>query len=1199
MTPPHRIGPLVCCLGLLCVAAAPPARLSPEKVQELRRARALFDKARGLARAGKRAGALDAMRRSAVAYQQVRGENHPDSAFVLGELAALHQHFGDAAGALEPMRQAVGRYRASVGEKDPRYVEALNNLGVLCREAGRHDEALKASLRAEALCRTSPGEKDPLYASTLDNLAALYQARGERAKALPLCQRALRLRAGLLGEKHADVATSLNNLASLYRDLGQYKRALPLFEKAVAVAAATLGEKHPQYAHTLNNLALLHLQMGQPARALPGLRKALELRKEVLGADHPDVADSLASLGRFYTHQGAYGQALPLFQEAAGLVKRARGETHPEYATCLYRLGGLYFYLGDFGRAAALLERAAALRRQALGKRHPDYAEALNALALAYKETGAYAKALPMYLEAVELQRAAWGEAHPAYAVALGNLAALYRAKGDYRRAAPLYRQTVDILSRGESRAYYATALNNLSVFYRDTGAHADAVAALEQAIALRKKLLGEKHPLYANSLNTLAGLYLQLGQTGRAQALFEKALALRTAALGERHPDTIGSLTSLAYLYDATGRADKALPLAGRAATLAREVLGEAHPLCALATAQWASVCQNTGRLSKAVRLAERARQLYAQAVGEQHPRYAQCLALLASVYRDAGQPDRARPLFAASLTFRQAELESTFSCLPERQRLDLAAVVRRGLGEYLSLAVGAAGADELYARVLAWKGMVAARQSEEAVVRDRPELAGLLAELRAARASLARAVNRIPPPAGRPAWRAGVRRLQQAKERVEAQLAEKAAGFRAARQASAAAVTAALPAGVVLVDFLEYTHHTPPAGRPRVRKAERRLVAFVLRQGEPCVLVELGGATQVRDAVATWRASLGGAAEARRAGEELRRRVWLRVEKYLAKDSVVLLAPDGPLGLLPFAALPGSKPDTYLIEERAIAHVSSGRAVLELRAPRRPAAEGLLALGGLDFGKPGRWGDLPGSRAEARQVASAFRAAHGPAPTRLLEGGKGDRATLMGALAGEKHWRYVHLATHAYYDGPGAPAGGPAGEPLLEPNPLLLSGVVLAGANGNPAEGVMIAEEVCGLDLRGAELVTLSACETASGVVASGEGVLGLQRAFHLAGARRVTAALWGVPDAATQALMARFYRRLWGGKKVSTLEALRQAQIEMLRGGLRDPAVLRGVFNPKTGTGKRPLPAAKDGGGRLAPAYWAGFVLSGDWR
>jgi CHAT domain-containing protein len=157
----------------------------------------------------------------------------------------------------------------------------------------------------------------------------------------------------------------------------------------------------------------------------------------------------------------------------------------------------------------------------------------------------------------------------------------------------------------------------------------------------------------------------------------------------------------------------------------------------------------------------------------------------------------------------------------------------------------------------------------------------------------------------------------------------------------------------------------------------------------------------------------------------------------------------------------------------------------------------------------------------------------------------------------------------------------------------------VVLARANADPAAGSLTAEEVCGLDLRGTDLVVLSACETALGRVVSGEGVLGLQRAFHLAGSRAVVSSLWNVHDEATRRLMLRFYERLWSGPKVSKLEALRQAQLGMLRQGLRDPVLVRGVFNPKTGAGKRRPPPLEDRSGRLAPAYWAAFVLSGDWR
>jgi CHAT domain-containing protein len=90
-----------------------------------------------------------------------------------------------------------------------------------------------------------------------------------------------------------------------------------------------------------------------------------------------------------------------------------------------------------------------------------------------------------------------------------------------------------------------------------------------------------------------------------------------------------------------------------------------------------------------------------------------------------------------------------------------------------------------------------------------------------------------------------------------------------------------------------------------------------------------------------------------------------------------------------------------------------------------------------------------------------------------------------------------------------------------------------------------------------------------------------LGLQRAFQVAGARTVVASLWQVDDRATRTLMVDFYQNLWR-KNMTKLEALRQAQLTMLREGVK-----RGLGEPETKMR------------RLPPYYWAAFVLSGDWR
>jgi len=176
----------------------------------------------------------------------------------------------------------------------------------------------------------------------------------------------------------------------------------------------------------------------------------------------------------------------------------------------------------------------------------------------------------------------------------------------------------------------------------------------------------------------------------------------------------------------------------------------------------------------------------------------------------------------------------------------------------------------------------------------------------------------------------------------------------------------------------------------------------------------------------------------------------------------------------------------------------------------------------------------------------------------------------------------------------------------------PGLLSGIALAGANRKagadtspalganqePDDGILTALEVEGLDLANVDLVVLSACETGLGKSAGGEGVLGLQRAFQLAGTKTCVTSLWKVDDTATQVLMQEFYGNLWGidpatnkpRKKLGKLEALKQAQLRMLRSYDPGQKKLRGLDIPSEAAN---VPQ------RGSPFYWAAFVLSGDWR
>jgi CHAT domain-containing protein len=149
----------------------------------------------------------------------------------------------------------------------------------------------------------------------------------------------------------------------------------------------------------------------------------------------------------------------------------------------------------------------------------------------------------------------------------------------------------------------------------------------------------------------------------------------------------------------------------------------------------------------------------------------------------------------------------------------------------------------------------------------------------------------------------------------------------------------------------------------------------------------------------------------------------------------------------------------------------------------------------------------------------------------------------------------------------------------PSSAPHGLALSGLALAGANRRAAapagsdDGILTAEEVSSLDLRGVEWVVLSACDTGVGEVRAGEGVFGLRRAFAAAGARTTIMSLWSVEDQSTRDWMAHLYRaRLERGR--TTVEAVTDASRSILR---RRRA--RGLSTH--------------------PFYWGAFVAAGSWR
>jgi CHAT domain-containing protein len=257
------------------------------------------------------------------------------------------------------------------------------------------------------------------------------------------------------------------------------------------------------------------------------------------------------------------------------------------------------------------------------------------------------------------------------------------------------------------------------------------------------------------------------------------------------------------------------------------------------------------------------------------------------------------------------------------------------------------------------------------------------------------------------------------------------------------------------------------------------------------------------------------------------------------------LIIVPDGPLHRVPWDAL-RLDDGRYLAERYAIGITPSVASLAVLRRRARPPAAGPTRL--LVFGDPtftadtggysalfAHAGGLPrlrGSGSEARTVARYANAAD----VRLRKNASEDYL-IRSPLAG---FGVVHFATHALVDD------------------RALSGTALALAPGGAEDGFVTPGQLGALRLS-ADMVVLSACRTAGGVVVDGEGIQGLTAPLLQAGARSVVATAWRVGDRSVSRFVDRFYRELAGGKPV--IEALRGARLAAIRDG--EPAKVWAAF------------------------------------
>jgi CHAT domain-containing protein len=681
------------------------------------------------------------------------------------------------------------------------------------------------------------------------------------------------------------------------------------------------------------------------------------------------------------------------------------------------------------------------------------------------------------------------------------------------------------------------------------------------------------------------------MGQAAKALPYFEQAVAMRqklypAARYPDGHPDLAQSLNNLGFGLQAMGLAAKALPYYEQSLAMRQDLYPAAR-----------------------------------YPVG--HPDLATSLDNRGALLLALGQAPKALPYVEQALAMKQKLGWQILDTASEAEALAYVQAQPLTRDGFLSLTTKLPGTDEkAYTAVWSTKSAVTRvlAQRHAAARVAGTEHAKKLEELKATRRYVDYLLRNTR--LGKDERDKLLTKAVDERDALERELAKAVPLLQRARELDALepdALLALLPEHAVLIDFVRYTRFEFDSDEPG-KAGEMRTpsyAAFVLaktplppaplprsgREGRTSIVrIELSDAAPIDETIAAWRHMIQ-----KIAGEDdpdtlakLKKLVWEPIAKHLpAGTTNVYIAPDGDLARLPWCALPGSKPGTILLEDftGGIAIVPHGPFLLEqLKFPHNyEGPEPVFALGAVSYNSK-TWRDLPGTAGELKALG-----ARNPI---TLTGADAKPAQVMAELPKA---RYAHFATHGFFNEEELAAerkraddalknwhfiktGSP--RPLAHKNPLGFTGLVLA--NGEVLTGFSIVD----LPLENVKLVTLSACDTGLGERTGAEGVIGLQRAFHLAGCPNVVASLWQVNDTATAALMAKFYHEMWVNKR-EPLAALREAQLTIYYHPelIHDLAGERGAPKLKEAIAVQSVASATAPTARQADTkLWAAFVLSG---
>lgn len=999
-----------------------------------------------------------------------------------------------------------------------------------CMERQQPDSAIMLQQKAVDIFKKEQGERHPQVGVALKSLAEMYSQAGQPQQAIRQCLQALDIEREAYGEEDNLYMELAANLARYYDEAHQYKKAIEWGERVYEFRKDAFPPRLRDIGSAQSNLTWYYADAGDYHRAISMCLQAVETWTEELGEADPYIALLMNNLAGYYASLGDYQQAVSYDQRSMDVVMLYRDTPDTLYAASLSNMADHYALGGYNAQCIEINHRALQLRRQLQGDSHVKTLKVLGSLASAYARIDDIDEALRLQQQIVATMEQTGQTDGLPYVRALSNLGILTGRQGNLDEAIRLTEKALAI-ERNRQGTDIHTLTSNLALFYGTQKDYKHAVDVSKDALRLIQKQHGKQSVYYARQLSDLSMWYNKLGKTDRAIRLSHEAIERYEQLYGTQTTWDLTPRNNLAQMYAGQNRFADALAVLSPAADKAAAAM--------LRNFTGMSAQQRSHYWNK-----------YSGLLINLMPRYT----LRSGLTEHTGQLYNQSALFAKSLLLN-TELE--------------------------------------LARLIFESG-------DQKLVDDYYEVQAMKTELEKLR-SLPRSQRQTDADS-----------LQMEVNQREAALgqASKAYGdYCHSLTVEWEEVRDALKPGDLAVEFLyfrEDTTYTYVALTLKPGYTQPRLTEICTQSD----LVHLNVGSYYNNP--------------REQNVRLCQTVWQPLAGELEGVERIYFAPAGQLYQIGIEQLPWDS-ISIAADHYQFYRLSSTRELCQTADHARQLRKAAL-YGGLAYDillpdsllKPAdhststagtdtneslsrgfvkklnkhRFSYLKNTQVEVDDITATL--GRNAVECTVFTNEEGTEQTLK--QLGGQHYDLLHVATHGQY----VPAdqaeqmkqqmslsflqtASDNQQTFSEDMSLTHSLLAMSGANtllnriskmqdsddgalaagwAETGDGVLTAGEISRIDLRGMQLVVLSACQTGLGDVTQ-EGVMGLQRGFKKAGAQSILMSLWPVDDRATALLMQTFYRHLMQGETKRQAFLAAQTYLRQRYAKAKNAEMLWGAF------------------------------------